>query len=386
MNRNRLLRLVLVSCFPILLSGCWDAKEIQDNNYISALGIDFVNGRYIVHAQLLDFTSVAKQEGGKPSESARVWVSKSTGASINEAVNKMYQSSQQYMLYAHVNAIVYSEAALRHGPQIVYDLTNRYREIRYTKWVYGTTEPLDQLLTVTPFFNESPIASILNEPKATYKQSSYVKPLQFQRYLANYNEQGRTTLLPYLSINKSTWKENLEKHSLLEIGGAMIIDHGTLRGSLNKENLKGLRWVTPHTVRAFLNIKGGTSKQGELVGTFVIRKPKVRIEPLIRDGRLAFNLHIRLAGSLNELGQNVSEAELIALAKKEVAKEIKATYLKGIAIKADIYQLGYALLLQSPAQWNTYFGSNAFPLTEHSIEAINIQMNIDNTGKYKLRT
>lgn len=56
---------ILMISLSLLLTGCWDIREVQDINYISAIGVDYKDGEYIIYAQMLDFSSVAKQEGGE---------------------------------------------------------------------------------------------------------------------------------------------------------------------------------------------------------------------------------------------------------------------------------------------------------------------------------
>lgn len=65
-----------IACILILISqtGCWDIKTIQDTNYFTAIGFDYQNGRYVVYAQMLDFSSVAKQEAGKAGQPPQIWV------------------------------------------------------------------------------------------------------------------------------------------------------------------------------------------------------------------------------------------------------------------------------------------------------------------------
>ncbi|MCP1309054.1 Ger(x)C family spore germination protein [Paenibacillus tyrfis] len=383
MNGHRMLRGICMVILLGLLTGCWDAKEIQDINYITALGIDYAQDEYVVYAQMMDFTSVAKQEGGKPSQKASVWVSKSTGLSVNDALQKMYRTAQQLMYYSHINAIIYSEAVLKRGPEVIFDLTNRYREIRYTKWAYSSRESMEKILSVTPFFNESPLSSILHEPKETYKQSSYIVPVQFQRFISYYYERGKSSYLPSLAMNSSIWKENFKSHTLLEIEGCFFMDHsGVLKGFLSQEDLTGLRWVNPKTVRTPVIL----THDAKIVASIVVHKPKVVIEPGTSGNKPVFNLHIRLKGSLNELAQNVSEAKLKELAERQIVKDIRNTYEAGIKSQIDVYDLGYSLYLNNPAKWKMYFGKDSkFPLQRASLQTIDVQINIENTGKYHLR-
>ena len=54
----------MVALFLLLtLTGCWSRYEVQNMNYATAVGIDYVDGQYTLYVQLLDFSTVAKLEG-----------------------------------------------------------------------------------------------------------------------------------------------------------------------------------------------------------------------------------------------------------------------------------------------------------------------------------
>jgi len=54
----------MVALFLLLtLTGCWSRYEVQNMNYATAVGIDYVDGQYTLYVQLLDF-STGGQAGG----------------------------------------------------------------------------------------------------------------------------------------------------------------------------------------------------------------------------------------------------------------------------------------------------------------------------------
>lgn len=168
---------ILVCLTSLLLSGCWDNNEVQDINYITALGVDYKDEKYIIYVQMLDFATIAKQESNKQTEKAPIWVGRGTGTTLTEALIDLYTSSQQRVSWGHVTALVLSESVLK--PKLlaqVFDLTNRSQEIRYTKWIYGTKDKMEDLFTVSPFFQLSPcIHCFMNPGKAMSNSRLYVR-------------------------------------------------------------------------------------------------------------------------------------------------------------------------------------------------------------------
>lgn len=80
----------------LLLTGCWDMKEAQNINFITALGVDYENGRFVIYAQLLDFSDIAKQEGAVETGHGEVWIGKSEGRTIDEALISLYPASNEH--------------------------------------------------------------------------------------------------------------------------------------------------------------------------------------------------------------------------------------------------------------------------------------------------
>ena len=180
-----ILRMILSVLSLALLSGCWDTKDIQDIQYISAMGIDYQNGQYVIYVQVTSFAGVAKQEGLEPKPTP-VWVAKGRGDTLNEAMNDIYKRSNQYVYWAHVQLIIFSESLLKHGLVNVNDPILRFQQIRETTWLYGTDDSLEKILFVNSLFGSSVQTSIFN-PKDIYKLRSFVEPIRIQRfYTQNY--------------------------------------------------------------------------------------------------------------------------------------------------------------------------------------------------------
>ncbi len=72
-----------VLLLPFFLTGCWSKYEVQNMNYVTAVGIDYADGQYIIYAQLLDFSTVAKLEGQQKSEQPPIWIGIGKGISVS---------------------------------------------------------------------------------------------------------------------------------------------------------------------------------------------------------------------------------------------------------------------------------------------------------------
>lgn len=340
--------LLLLSMLSLLLSGCWDNKEVQDINYITALGIDYKDDKYIIYVQMLDFATIAKQESSKPTEKAPIWVGRGTGTTLTEALIDLYTSSQQRVSWGHVTALVLAESVLQ-PKQLsqVFDLTNRSQEIRYTKWVYGTKDKMEDLFSVSPFFQLSPLHSLLHEPRESYVQFSFIRPIQFVNFIRLYREKAATVVLPSLHISTQNWSENLKQHPILEVNGGFLIKNKELMGWLKRSDLLGTRWLASANTHAAVIVQA----DGEAIGSIRLENPHSSIEVIRRPNDALYRIKLNVTGTVQTMYKKVGIEEMKRLTEETLRKEMHNTFHKAALIQADPYELCLQLYRTDPKLW-----------------------------------
>lgn len=377
-KRKKLMSICLM--FALLLTGCWDIKDVQDVNYLTSIGFDYADDQYIVYAQMLDFTDVAKMESGKPLQPIPVWVGKGKGDTPISAVNELYRTSQMRNFYGQIISVVVSDNVLKKGIHDFDELQHRYYEMRYTPWIFATKEPLDKVFTVTPFFNLSPLMSLLHQPQESYKQESVIAPITSREFVSDIHEPGKATLLPSLSISDRHWKKGGDPHSMLEMDGVFVLQDGKYRGRLTRENIPGLRWVEPQTQRSPLILRSGGKPQVALS----LENPKVKIIPHVKGKEVTYTVDVKLSGNVNEIIQPMSERLMEEKAAELVQNEIKRTFEKGLEIHSDLLQLEHALYRQKNKDWKKIYAERDFKITTESLQEIKVSVKLNNAGKLKL--
>lgn len=339
---------ILVCIVSLLLSGCWDNKEVQDINYITAMGVDYKEHKYIIYVQMLDFATIAKQESSKPTEKAPIWVGRGTGTTLTEALIDLYTSSQQRVSWGHVTALVLSESVLK-PKQLsqVFDLTNRSQEIRYTKWIYGTQDNMEDLFTVSPFFQLSPLHSLLHEPRESYVQFSFIRPIQFVNFIRLYREKAATVVLPSLHISNQNWSENLKQHPILEVNGGFLIKNKEMMGWLKRSDLLGIRWLASPQTHAAIVVQ----TNGEAIGSIRLENPQSSIEVIRRPNDASYRIKLNVIGTVQSMYKKVGIKEMKRLTEDTLRKEMHNTFHKAASIHADPYELCLQLYRTDPKLW-----------------------------------
>lgn len=377
-KRRLWLSLIILS----LLTACWDIKDLQTVNYITAIGLDYKQGKYIVYAQMMDFTSVAKQETGKPGTPPHMWVGKGIGETVNLAVNELYNTAQQKSLWSHISAIIFTKEFLEQDLTVAADTLFRFREIRYTPWVYGTEDSIEDIFTAPGFFNQTSLATIISEPIELYEQKSFIAPMKLVQLISEGREPDKTVLLPSIYVNRNQWKKNEKDEPKLGVNGVFVLQNFSLQGWLSNSKLTGLRWMEPHTIRSPLTIK----QEGKIKSVISLYNPKIDIKPLPGAGedKPLFTVRLRLQGYLIENLDHLTEKELEQDASKHIEKEIRETYAVGLENGEDLYSLEHVLYRKDYPRWKQLHDEKRFRLSKESLHSIQVDVKITDTGMIRL--
>lgn len=369
--------LLLVSL--TLLSGCWDQKTLQDLNYLTAIGLDYVDKEYVVYGQTVDLSSVAKQESAEPMKSPPAVISIGRGETLQSAMDNLQKNAQIPLFTGFVSAIVFHERLLQRDILPAYDIMNRFGLLRYTKWVFGTRESIAAIMGNHSIIGFSPLVSLLHQPQDVYEQHSLIEPLRFYRFISRFWEPSSTVLIPNITINTHSWKENNRFISRLSLDGVHAIHRGKWKGYFPSQDLMGLRWMTPQTKMAGLIIR----ERGIPKATVRIYEVKVDIRTIQTGDHPRFHIDVRVDGFIRELMSKIPVASIMSNVEKQVATQIRNTFLKGIAQGADLYRLEETLYKQDVQAWKQFAKNRANRIAADAIAELSVHVRITNSGKMK---
>ncbi len=365
----------------VSLTGCWNSKVVQEMIYITSIGLDYENGKYIIYGQLLNFSNVAKHEGTEVGSKIPVWVGRGEGPTITEAAANLYTTSQLRIFWGHVKAIVVTERMMKKGIHNLFDFFSRYREIRYNVWIYGTNENLVDILSQNSIMNLSPLLSVMLNPTDIFYQRSYIPPVYARRFISEFNDPGQTAVMPSISINKDAWKEAEKDVKLLRINGSYYFRDNKVVGWLSEEDLKGIRWAEEKMKRSPLVVV----EKGKKAAVLILVRRSYRVEPIVEDGRVRYTMRVKAEAYIDELMKNIPERTIEANANKAVADEIMYTFKKGLSIKADVLQLDKTLYRKMNRKWHEVHKKSSFVLDKDSFKSIEVHVRLLHSGKYKER-
>jgi len=377
MTMNKLLFLILSS--TLLLAGCWDVTEPQRMYYINAVGVDFEDDKYKVYLQIINFADVARsQQSGGDVEPAEVGYAE--GKTIEEAIYKLYRSSDQEIFWGHMRYLIFSERAMENERSIpVIDTFIRFRETRYHIWVYCTKDPINDLMLVTPILRNSMTASKLSNPLSTNKQLSFVQLINLRELIIGLNEPSHEVSIPYVKIMKN-WENDKGQTEETTFSGIGILSKDGVKGFITDSSARGNQWMNEETSRGEVTIKIEGGERDYL--TIDLDHLNLEVKPIVnKNNQVQFEVDIKIQGILNGFKGKITTDEVRKNIAQQIEKEIKETYQEGLKLDADVYRLSEYLYRSNVKVWKKIEHNGKIPLTEDSISKINVDVNKINPGR-----
>ncbi|MEH7612020.1 Ger(x)C family spore germination protein [Gottfriedia acidiceleris] len=373
--------LILLFAPILLLTGCWDQKQLSQLTYVSALGVDYVDNEFVLYFQVLDFATIGKSEqGSSGAEGPNIWIGKGKGSTFAMAWDAIYNSTQQKTLFGQISSVVFSETAL--GKKQVaesMDTMERFIDARITPWIYTTKDPIDKIFAIEPLLPNSPIMTLLHLPKGNYEQHSLIAPMKVVEFAALINEPSVSIVVPTIGIHDELWKKDDKNMPMMNVNGAFLFYKGKKPQWISKDDLIGLRWVDQNTESTPLSLN---EKNGKLKAMLPIENPKVKIQTKInKSGVPKFNMKIKVNATANQLNSHFSNKVLKGEVKKKIEKEIRNTFLIGINKKLDVLHLEEELYRNNYKSWKSITKKDKYPLTSHSLGTIKVNVILKDRGE-----
>ncbi|WP_458462322.1 Ger(x)C family spore germination protein [Paenibacillus sp.] len=382
MRRWMAMSYLLAGCL-MLLTGCWDSKEVQSINFITAIGIDYEDNQYIAYAQLIDFSSIAKQEGPTSRETSDIWIGRGKGTTLSMAINDLYETSQQQTLWTHVKAIVLSKNALDGHLEDIFNTLLHSGQLRYTPWIYATDQKIPEVLSPSALLNQSAQTIELFEPMRLYKQHSGYEPIRLHQLLDGLREPASVVLLPSITNKNQTWYNGDETPSLIKMDGFYVISNGKNQGRVAGADADGTRYVNYERVHQYpLYVYGNGGKTPDL--TLMLHHPKTSIKARKKGDGVTFDLVTSVKSSIIEdHGAPRSLRAMEQEAEKQIEAQIRDTFEKTKSRKIDSFGLAEHLYRHNLSLWKQEVSQRADPLERFKLGKVEVHVDILNASTYK---
>ncbi|MBM7564886.1 Ger(x)C family spore germination protein [Paenibacillus sacheonensis] len=283
----------------LLLTGCWDRREVNDLAVVSAIGLDTdPNSRGIViSAQIFvptppSSTIGGAQGGGQMNSNVVV---AAPGMDIADASQKLQEKLSRQLFWGHTKIIVFGEKLARRGINDMIDYLGRHPGPRERALVFVSEGKAAEKLGLGPLI-ESSSSENLRE-MAILRTGLHVTLLKLER------ESSRKEAIA-LPLVKSFETIGKVQTSVFPQGSA-ILKKGKMVGRIDDSETRGLMWATNAIRNGTLTIH--LDKPGEMVSVSLYQC-KSELIPSIRGDEWGIRIRASAEGNVVE---NISSLDMM---------------------------------------------------------------------------
>lgn len=331
----RIAALGIVICACMLTTGCWDAKETQDRNFVLIVAIDdadivkksesekqiaqtqtFVQKQgtkeYMLSLQIL---KLAKTESKGGAQAKNTFVISDTGKPMFEMVRDMLGQSSKSIYWEHLAAVVISEAAVKkRGLRPILDFFRRDPEMRWRTKVFITPGEAKAIAQYNPPTGESG-GQYLNGLLNNHKKNIHVAGAKTDMgYITQAMDNGADYVIPRLDYIDN----------VLKLGGVALFKHETLMGYADEYLTRGLKFMYGTEKSAVIPIKCPEHPEQEIV--YELFQHDTKLTPHIDGDTIYFTLDITMQGNIGEINctvkHDVRDLRFLHSIEQAIAQEV----------------------------------------------------------------
>lgn len=360
-------RLIAALCgLALLLSGCWDLREMNHLALVMAVGIDKAEtpGRIQVTIQVARPSAESKGQGPAKGGGKSVYIATADGDTIFAAIRNLAQFTSRRIMWAHNNIVVIGESLAREDITPVMDFFTRNQELRMRTWVaVARGSQARDIVTTSTGMEDIPgisLSALLRYAQLPGEAIRSELGDVLHAFLARDDSPIIAALeLKPRSLSPSDDPRQEERGMQAVLSGSAVFRHTRLVGFTEREIGRGLLWVRRRMENSVLSIPCPGSKSSMAVE---VRRPKISVSSSIAGQTPALHFRVQTLAWLAEEDCPTPEFDTLGLkeyAQNALAKEIASDMKEAIQflqqeVKADAGQFARTLHAQQPAWWHRY--------------------------------
>lgn len=367
-----LLALVLVA------GGCWDRKEINELALVSAVGIDKVDGRFVVTAEFFHAAAIESGGGwmggtaGGGAAGRVVIIGVGSGDTLLAAIRELALKVPRRVFFAHTAVAVIGEELARSGIREVLDLWDRSPELRRTTFLLVTRGQAQRVISSSQSGLERTIGREVLGIAREVQRDGHGRVTRMHDALLAIGDKTRSIVLGVIQLSPEpepppkvltavvgaaggTSVAPVVVTRTIRLNGAAAFRNDKLAYWLDARETRGLLWITNRVKTAVVSVTAPGSESAE--ATIEITRSSSSIKSEIKDGSPIITIAAKIEGNLGDISgtSNPTKPAQWKSLERRAATAIKNEMLSVIARakkeKTDIFGFGEAVHRQHPKEW-----------------------------------
>ncbi|TKH45143.1 Ger(x)C family spore germination protein [Paenibacillus terrae] len=355
--------LFLMLTLVLLLTGCWNRRELNELAIAVGMGIDKQGDQFRVSVQVVDPGEAAAKKGSGVRAPATLYTEEAD--TVFEAIRKITTLSPRKMYFSHLRICVIGESIAREGMAKALDLLSRDHQFRTDFYIVVSkgTSAENTLKIMTPL-DPIPANDLFSALETSEKNWSPSMTVTLDELIAALTSKGMQPILTGLRIVGNTEmgesNDNVQKIDppvRLQYSGLAVFRKDKLIGWLNETESRGYNFILGKVQSSvgFVACPEGGKVVTEIIRTQTAIKGSVnRREPRI-------NVKMQVEANVGEVecqGLDLTKVSTIYEIEKKEEEKIEEIMKSAVRkaqklYKADIFGFGEAIHRADPKTWNS---------------------------------
>jgi spore germination protein KC len=364
MKARWMMHTVIVLGMVLLLTSCWNSRELNDLAIVSGIGIDKVPNKeeYQVTFQIVNPSSTATSVGSSTGQPP-ITVYTTSDRTLFGALRKTSKKASRQLFFAHTQLVIIGESLAESGINDLFDIFERSHELRLNTAILVSrgTDAASILKVLLPVEN-LPAMGVVKKNANTSRVWGESRKINIFEIINGITGEGELVISGVQIIGspeEGKLKKNLEQtdvKSIIAMSGLGLFNDGKLKYWMDGSEARGTLWVQNKLEETSINIDSDDEEEAIAVN-IILSKTKIKVD--IVDGLPVFHVNIKEEGSVNELKSivDLSNREEMLKLEKELAKKTKAEVMQSLQtaqrMKSDIFNFGNELKRTNPKVWET---------------------------------
>ncbi len=343
---------IIIFIIILLLSGCYNYKELNELAIVSSIAIDKKDDKYLVSAQIMN----AKQK--EDSDDSQILVYEEEGNTINEALRNISTKTSRILYEGHLSKLVISEEVAKEGIMNILDMFQRLTEIRN-----------EFTITIAKNIEASKIIKIMTSPESVPAEyvsitiqnadisSSLTYSTKLDEFISLYLKKGIDPVISVIEAKnykeKGTTTDNIsttDPITSIIVDNIAITKNGKLEDFLNKNETIGYNFLRNQVQEMIIPVKCDDKNYASL--SVLKSKTKSNIKKEKNQYQINFNIKsnaiITEYNCSKDLTDEKTIKELETLANKKIKKYINSALEKQKNSKSKFLGLERLIYLDYP--------------------------------------
>lgn len=349
-KRTRLALIAFLLIFPLLLTGCWNNRDLTEINIVAGLGLDRTeDGKVLLTVQVVEPAAIQSASSGSGKagggQSKPVFVESYEGETVFDALRGLLSIVDKNIFLSTAQVLILGEKLAQDGIEEVLDFFQRDHEIDYEMIILIAKDATpEEILKIETDMESIPAIYIKGTVENTVSRGTVKKTMMID-LIKDLESSGKQPAIA--QITKSGEK-------VVKTEGVAVIKDGKLVGWLDPYETRGYLFAIDEVKGAIVNVP---ADNGIIAMEIIRSKGKINVE--FENGEPAMlNIKVKVEANVGayEGKGKLDSPDRLRILEKSLEKAIKKEIMMALEksqkeYSSDIFGFGTHVHKYHPQYW-----------------------------------